>query len=71
MFDAKERDQFGRKFIQKNINDEYFEPMGKPCVTRYKKLSDLIKVYIETVPVKHRYDPFCITLVEIKKESFK
>lgn len=69
MFDAKERDKYGRKWTPSMANEflcENPETVGCCCVTRFKDLEQLVNVYTETVPLKHRRDPFRITRVDIK-----
>lgn len=71
MFDAKERDRYGRKWVSSLLHSELcggdmeMEMMGRACVTRYKNLDDLVQVYTETVQLKHRHDAFRITRIEV------
>lgn len=69
MFDAKERDRFGRKWTPSMANEfatDNTETVGCCCVTRFRDLDQLVNVYTETVPLKHRRDPFRITRVDVK-----
>lgn len=69
MFDAKERDRYGRKWVASLLHTEFncedMEVMGRACVTRYRNLDDLVQVYTETVHLKHRHDAFRITRIEV------
>lgn len=69
MFDAKERDKYGRKWTQSMANEfssENTETVGCCCVTRFRDLEQLVNVYTETVPLKHRRDPFRITRIDVQ-----
>lgn len=69
MFDAKERDKFGRKWTPSMANEfssDNSETVGCCCVTRFRDLEQLVNVYTETIPLKHRRDPFRITRVDVK-----
>lgn len=69
MFDAKERDKFGRKWTPSMANEsagESAETVGCCCVTRFRELEQLVNVYTDTVPLKHRRDPFRITRIDVK-----
>lgn len=69
MFDAKERDRFGRKWVASIASNDLcsgdMEWMGCACVTRYANMEDLVCVYTETVPLKYRHDAFRITQIEV------
>lgn len=71
MFDAKERDRYGRKWVASLVNAELYgndmemEVTGRACVTRYRNLDDLVHVYTETVQLKRRHDAFRITRIEV------
>lgn len=69
MFDAKERDRYGRKWVASLVLAEFcggdMELMGRACVTRYRNLEDLVQVYTETVQLKRRHDAFRITRIEV------
>lgn len=67
MFDAKERDRYGRKWVASLVEAEFSngETMGRACVTRYRNIDDLVQVYTETIPLKRRHDAFRITRIEV------
>lgn len=71
MFDAKERDRFGRKWTASMSGehaadaDGNVETVGCCCVTRFLNIASLVQLYCETVPLKHRHDAFRVTRVEI------
>lgn len=69
MFDAKERDRYGRKWVPEYANFDVAvaeaETVGCACVTRYTKISQLVQVYSDTIPIKHRHDSFRITKIEV------
>lgn len=62
MFDAKERDKFGRKWFQQLTNPE---TVGCACVCRFENLTDLAHIFLETIPLKHRHDNFRITRIDV------
>lgn len=69
MFDAKERDRYGRKWVASLVNADFcngdMESLGRACVTRFTNLEDLVELYTETVQLKRRHDEFRITRIEV------
>lgn len=69
MFDPKERDRCARKWVPEFANADVAaaeaETVGCACVTRYTQICQLVQVYSDTVPLKHRHDSFRITKIEV------
>jgi hypothetical protein len=66
MFDPKQRDQNGEKWIElfKNNGGDGANA-GVACLTWFKNIDDLVHVYRNNVNLKHRQDLYRITKVEV------
>lgn len=65
MFDPKERDEYGMKFVKSTIKTENDENEGAACLIWFRDLFELTLMYIDNVPIQHRRDPFRLTKIEI------
>lgn len=64
MFDPKERDERGQKYIHTDDLSNKCQHKGG-CITCYKQIKQLVDTYISNVPPKNRKDLFRIIKVEI------
>jgi hypothetical protein len=66
MFDPKERDGEGRKWMARLPTDDGdTSSSGAACVTWYQAIDDLIDIYQANINLRHRHDLFRITKVEV------
>lgn len=69
LFDAKERDALGRKWVEGSATQaaggDASEEVGAACVSRFQQIDQLVAAYMANVPMKNRTDPYRIIHLEL------
>lgn len=66
MFDAKQRNRLGQKWTTFPLSESGdSELSGKACVCWFKRLEDLVEIYMGNIPLKNRHDGFSISKLEV------